>query len=431
MMEYSLIKEKVYWLECSIENKNLERNILNSWLKVGKSVKKEKRFCDKEIIEKLLSIKTSFNKIDETEFEYARSICNPFEKIGRSIFQNRAAVKIVNLDVIFDQMFTKPKSENGDSMVKDQLFFADVCGGPGGFSEYILWRLNEKAKGFGFTLRNYLDFKLHLLSHKKEIFDAFYGVRQDGNIMNPENIKSLHRYVLRQTNETGVHYVMADGGFFVDEKNMQEFGSKQLYLCQCITALLLVRDGGSCVIKFFDLFDLFSVGLIYLMHKCFNKICIIKPNSSRPGNSERYVICKYKRSQIVTIVEYLFNINEQLWYDRGIDILQIVPFEIINEDRNFYKYIVKSNNAIGTRQIKHLSHIDRYIECGIVPFTEEQREAFKICCLHEWNLPNKQRIKVRHWNLFIKFSQIRVKLQCFLVSFHPSLPFIFVFCNSK
>jgi len=35
----------------------------------------------------------------------------------------------------------------------DLLYFADICAGPGGFSEYILWRKKWKSKGFGFTLK--------------------------------------------------------------------------------------------------------------------------------------------------------------------------------------------------------------------------------------------------------------------------------------
>ena len=40
------------------------------------------------------------------------------------------------------------------------LYFADVCAGPGGFSEYVLWKKKWKAKGFGFTLKGSHDFKM-------------------------------------------------------------------------------------------------------------------------------------------------------------------------------------------------------------------------------------------------------------------------------
>ncbi len=35
----------------------------------------------------------------------------------------------------------------------DVLYFADICAGPGGFSEYVLWRKQWEAKGFGLTLK--------------------------------------------------------------------------------------------------------------------------------------------------------------------------------------------------------------------------------------------------------------------------------------
>ena len=35
----------------------------------------------------------------------------------------------------------------------DLLYFADICAGPGGFTEYMLYRTKWHAKGYGFTLK--------------------------------------------------------------------------------------------------------------------------------------------------------------------------------------------------------------------------------------------------------------------------------------
>lgn len=43
----------------------------------------------------------------------------------------------------------------------DVLYFADICAGPGGFSEYVLWRKEWHAKGFGFTLKGKLSGTLY------------------------------------------------------------------------------------------------------------------------------------------------------------------------------------------------------------------------------------------------------------------------------
>lgn len=56
---------------------------------------------------------------------------------------------MANIDALFDFMFTEPKKPSGESALdsKELLYFADVCAGPGGFSEYILYRKRWEAKG--------------------------------------------------------------------------------------------------------------------------------------------------------------------------------------------------------------------------------------------------------------------------------------------
>ena len=58
----------------------------------------------------------------------------------------------------------------------DILYFADVCAGPGGFSEYILWRMKGDTKGFGMTLKGPCDFKLvDFYAGPPEMFEPHYG----------------------------------------------------------------------------------------------------------------------------------------------------------------------------------------------------------------------------------------------------------------
>lgn len=93
---------------------------------------------------------TIFDSLDDEDLRNARFRSNPYETIGSVIFLNRAAVKMANIDAAFDFMFTKPtKKENGESALskKEILYFADVCAGPGGFSEYVLYRKGWRSKG--------------------------------------------------------------------------------------------------------------------------------------------------------------------------------------------------------------------------------------------------------------------------------------------
>lgn len=73
----------------------------------------------------------------------------------------------------------------------------------------------------------------------------------------------------------------------------------------------------------------------------------MKPNTSRPANSERYLLCKRRRGNVQGIAKYLFEINEQMFsfpkYHKE-DINEIVPLDIMQEDQDFMNYFIQSNN---------------------------------------------------------------------------------------
>ena len=98
----------------------------------------------------------------------------------------------------------------------EPLFFCDVCAGPGGFSEYVLWRKKWKAKGFGLTLKEGdNDFRLDdFLAGAPEYFETHYGVNGvdgNGDVTVTQNLKEFQKFVKEETNNKGVHFFMADG----------------------------------------------------------------------------------------------------------------------------------------------------------------------------------------------------------------------------
>lgn len=281
--------------------------------------------------------------------------------------------------------------------------------GPGGFSEYVLYRKGWQAKGFGFTLRGANDFKLDkFFAASPESFDPFYGDKDDGNIFDESNQDSLNDYIRKHVPE-GVHFAMADGGFSVEgQENIQEILSKQLYLCQFVTALKILRVDGSFVCKLFDLFTPFSVGLVYLMYKCFQQIAIIKPNSSRPANSERYIVCKYKLPDTEAIIEYMCTVNRILNQEephqqqqegssssssagdpQPLDVLELFNRDEMHQDEHFMQYIIESNNIIGKKQIVGLRKIAAFAQN--LELKEARQSEVRQECLKIWELPDKLR----------------------------------------
>ncbi|XP_046632106.1 cap-specific mRNA (nucleoside-2'-O-)-methyltransferase 1-like isoform X1 [Daphnia pulicaria] len=399
--ETVVVEEEISWLHPdSTPAPTLPE--LKNWVKEGTkklTIDDETTFCSSDILKQVLQCKSIFDVLEEEELRKARTRSNPFETIRGAFFLNRAAMKMANMDAVFDFMFTDPRNEDGTPVLgpNELLYFADVCAGPGGFSEYILWRKKWEAKGFGFTLKSSNDFKLEdFHAAPCECFEPHYGVggvEGNGDVYNPENIREFQRFVMAQTGE-GVHFMMADGGFSVEgQENLQEILSKRLYLCQFLVALSIVRTGGHFVCKLFDLFTPFSAGLVYLMYRSFKQISIHKPNTSRPANSERYIICKWKRSDTQDVETYLFEINRRL--DKlsnsktETDVMHIVPLDLMTNHHDFYNYLFESNNDLGERQVVNLAKIAAF--CKDVTLREDRQSELKKQSLEFWKIPEKTR----------------------------------------
>jgi len=145
------VEEEVSWLpQHSLPIPPLQE--LRNWRVEGarkEDIKDEIDYCDPEALASVLDAKSVFDKLEPNELMKSRTRSNPFETIRGAFFLNRAAMKMANIDAICEFMFTNPVSDNGISLVAptEPLYFADVCSGPGGFSEYVLWRKKWRAKG--------------------------------------------------------------------------------------------------------------------------------------------------------------------------------------------------------------------------------------------------------------------------------------------
>lgn len=395
--------EEVSWFpDCSTEMPDAEE--LEDWMLMGDrklTIDDETEFCSGQLLHLLLRCKSVFDDLEGEEMRRARTRSNPYETIRGAFFLNRAAMKMANMDHVFDFMFTNPKDSQGKSLLRDTvgelLYFGDVCAGPGGFSEYVLWRKRWHSKGFGMTLKGANDFKLEdFYAAPSELFEPYYGeggIEGDGDITRPENVSAFRNFVLESTEKRGLHFLMADGGFSVEgQENIQEILSKQLLLCQILTALSVVRPGGHFVCKTFDLFTPFSVGLIYLLFLCFERVSLFKPLTSRPANSERYVVCKSLKPGSDPVREYLFTVNLKLNRLRNTDsdVIEVVPLHIIKGDTDFYQYMKESNESHCTVQIKALAKIHAYVRDTTL-FEARQADIRKEC-LRLWGIPDQARV---------------------------------------
>lgn len=345
-------------------------------------------YVDLKKYSRLNQIKDEYGKIDGKQFSIIRAKANPFEFLGCSIFGNRAAVKLSNIDAIYN--LTQHLGGYINFTTPGRFVYADLAGGPGSFTQYIQWRRPDSI-GFGITLKNpvggekeKLDWDYTIIDQPR--FHPYYGEDNSGNLYT--NYEGFVNYV-KESNNTDLFLVTADGGFNVEDTNdyaRQEFISSRLILTECLTAVMLLNQGGSFVCKVFDTVTKISADTIYMMSCCFDELIMFKPVSSRPANSERYLICRGRKSS-VQIQPYIESMRMavKLYTDK-----MMVSSFIDKLPEEFTNWLIQSNDESMDRQIKTGENIIKISKGEKVILV--QYDIHK--CFQYWKIPdNRERFK--------------------------------------
>jgi len=272
-----------------------------------------------------MDLRSSFDVVPRSRYSAARWESNQYEclsKPGCNPFLNRSALKLANINMI---MPLTPVSLPSTALSPVSMTFVDLCGGPGGFSEYLLRRQGPAAEvhGWGMTLENCdCPWDRHKLadwiveedeegeSEKDEDKDEngdnhtpagkrrktapamartlrfCYGQDRRGDLCRPENIQYLRAFLPGR-----VDVVVADGGFAEARARFdQEAMMLPLLVSEVSAMFYILRKGGLFVCKFFDMTLPATVQLIGLLGLLFESVAIVKPVTSRPASSERYVL---------------------------------------------------------------------------------------------------------------------------------------------
>lgn len=280
--------------EC-LQNKRqirLDMNTLSSWTHSGddrnNTFDENTKFADNEIVQRLYSAFLEYEELSESQRQKRKQKVNPLEAVKRGFLINRAAIKFASIDSLMDYMFSDPVDKSNRSLIEpnELMYFVDIGGAPGGFADYLLWRRDWQTKGFGIPFKG-TRYSSDRFAVGGQRFTIFKGANRDGDVTNERNITSIIQYV-KQHITLGVHVIIADSAYEVGkEKHAKETIFKRMHLGETILALSLLRANGHFIVKLFDVLRPFTVGLIYLLHRCFAEIYLIKPKTSRPSSSER------------------------------------------------------------------------------------------------------------------------------------------------
>jgi 23S rRNA U2552 (ribose-2'-O)-methylase RlmE/FtsJ len=146
--------------------------------------------------------------------------------------------------------------------------------------------------------------------------------------------------------------ITADGGFdFSVDFNNQETMATQLILCEVFYALAMQKQGGTFILKIFDVFHKATVDILYLLCYYYNNVSIMKPHTSRIANSEKYIVCQgFKISNSAKIIEQISELFSTLCSDKRIT--SILPQD---HDLYFLNKIEEMNAMVSFQQIENIT----------------------------------------------------------------------------
>ncbi len=154
-------------------------------------------------------------------------------------------------------------------------------------------------------------------------------------------------------------FITADGGFdYSVDFNKQEENSINLIFCEVLYALILQKQGGSFILKIFDIFHKVTLEILYILSFFYEKVYVYKPLTSREANSEKYIICInfQKKNNYHSIIDKLIkNFNEL----KDKKIKSIFKFKL----NIYYLNKIQEINAIfGQQQIENIMNTINYIK---------------------------------------------------------------------
>jgi hypothetical protein len=116
------------------------------------------------------------------------------------------------------------------------------------------------------------------------------GKDMNGDLTRVDNLLKIKATVLNKFSH-GVDLYFSDAGMAVNEDyNRQETINILLNFGQILSGLMVLRRGGSFCTKQYTFFRPLNISLIMLLSNLFESFQIVKPSTSRPANSEVYLI---------------------------------------------------------------------------------------------------------------------------------------------
>lgn len=307
----------------------------------------------------IINIQSFFNNINKKDYCSIRDHCYPLSALQKGIFINRSALKLVEFNYLLN--FLNDKTE--------YFSFCDICGGPGGFVEYIMnlcLKYNIKYNGYGISLKNENNWRFE--EEKSNSFRIIYGEDNTGDITIQLNRINFINEVLK-INKDGVNLVTCDGA--LNNNYNCDIKLLNLIISELIIGIKVINNDGIIILKSFGLKSPSIISLIYIIIPYFKYWSVYKPLTSRPGSSECYILFKYLiNNNINPLISKLNEISSDLMNIKDNKLCSLINIEIIKEDKKFLDEIIRIND-------EYKIYINRLIKLQYNTYKIMEKEYYK------------------------------------------------------
>ena len=243
----------------------------------------------------------------ERDWDVFKKYTNPYEYIHslvptkkKSIAKykplSRSYFKMIEILNVFNFQFSN-----------EPIHSFHLAEGPGGFIEALSHkRNNPNDKYVGMTLiDNDEDPNVPAWKKSSDFLMKNPNVFIEKGVDNTGNILSLDNFeYCKNKYGSSMDVITGDGGFdFSFDFNNQEISIAKLLFAQICYAITMQKKDGIFILKLFDCFMEHTVDLIYILSSFYEKVYLIKPQTSRYANSEKYIVCR----------GFLFDTNEHFY----------------------------------------------------------------------------------------------------------------------
>ena len=334
-------------------------------------------------------------KNKENEINNAKKETNAYEGLDEKCFQKKQSLQLANINYLFEKEIIKY-----NSIFKG--FPVLIVGDTGGFTDYILYCTKEEYNPTIFVIPEKTNF-IKEMTYRKEIkekveenvhilnefFEENKDIDENSNI-SVDFLNNIAKKISEKTGDIMVDLYIARKVINFNPDYSQEIKYKKFLLMNTLLAFKTLAYGGNFIIKLYDAFTPFTIGLIYFIFKNFESVSIFKPVSTRQYSSSRYLVAENYLKETADssnkAIKYLeeFLTKYIKFSSNNYDIKYFLPPSEIRTE-NFLKIIYEINNDITEKRIDALKEIIKYLNNQNTKLYDKM--SIRKFFLDNWGLP--------------------------------------------